>query len=183
MIFIFSKYKKMSSEEYSEIINLPYEKYKMADTFDFLIKNCLQTGDEEMLKFICENIAKKVYYKAFREMKMKIPLLCEEVIKNNPYNLLAVPYSLQTLELCILAMELSKGHYFCFVNPALQTYELALKCIEFDGKNLKHVRNDLIDENMINTALKENGEAVEYVKKSHTAKLHRCNNFKSIFDY
>ena len=159
-----SIYKKKSLEEYDRIINLKYEKYDMADTFDSLIKNCLEVENEETLKVVCEKIAKIIPYKVFREMKMKTPLLCKEIIKVDPYKLLAVPYNIQTTEFCTFAMELSNGRYFCWVNHQAQTYDMAVKAVNFDGKNLELVRYDLIDENMINIALKSNGEAIKYIK-------------------
>lgn len=159
-----SIYKKKSFEEYDMIINLKYKKYYMAFIFDSLIKNCLVVENEETLKFVCEKIAKIIPEEVFREMRMKIPLLCKEVIKVNPYTLLAVPYDMQTTEFCTIATELSNGKYFCWVAPQGQTYDIAVKAVIYDGKNLEFVRNDLIDENIINIALKSNGEAIKYIK-------------------
>lgn len=159
-----SIYKKKSVEEYERIINLKYEKYNMIDTFDSLIKNCLEVENEETFKIVCEKIAKRIPYKVFRQMKMKTPLLCKEVIKVDPSKLSAVPDKIKTTEFCAFAMELSNGKYFCWVNAQVQTYDIALKAVNSNGENLQFVRIDLIDENMINIALKSNGNAIKYVK-------------------
>jgi hypothetical protein len=39
------------------------------------------------------------------------------------------------------------------VNPQYQTYEMALKAVKTDGENLRWVRKDLIDENIIVVAI------------------------------
>ena len=106
----------------------------MIDTFDYLIENYLEVEDQQTLKNVCEKIIKIIPYKVFLEMRMKTQLLCTEVIKVDPHKLITTPYKFQTEELCNLAMELSNGRYFCFVNPQVQTYNVALRAVKFDGK-------------------------------------------------
>jgi hypothetical protein len=100
------------------------------DTFDSLVKNSLEADNEQILKIILDKMTK------------------------DPHNLIAVPHDIQTAEFCNFAMNISNGHYFPFVNPKLQTVEMALSAVKFHSKNLKHVRIDLIDENIINHVLK-----------------------------
>ena len=160
----FPELKKISMEDYDKYINIHYEKYEQIDLFDYLIMNCIHTENENTQRIIFQKIAKKTTPTVFREMKMKNELLCEEVIKSNPYNLIDVPYNLQTLKLCNLAIDLSYGDCLCFINPVIQTYEMALKCVKYKGINLEYVRQDLIDDILINTSLKSDGNAIKYVK-------------------
>ena len=162
-----TKFTKMTQNEYyNKIIEISKieNKYKMSENYDYLIMNCIKTEDnKEILQFICKIIANNISQNGLRYMKIIIPELAEEIIKVKPEYLLEL-YSVQTLELCIMAIELSNGYAFRFMKPSLQTYELVLKMVSIDGTNIQYIREDLIDSNIINIALSQNSEAIQFIK-------------------
>jgi hypothetical protein len=131
--------------------------------YDMMIKECLEIGDEEILRFLCKTISQKITPLAFIHMKMKIPMLCEYVLYLHPDFILYLPRNKQTHSLCKIVIEKSFGKYFNCIHPNSQTYQFAISEVSYDGLNLGYVRKDLIDENMINTALNSNGMAIKYV--------------------
>lgn len=156
--------KKIALKEYDNIINISCDKYEMAYRCDEIIKKCLEYEDNFILKYICKKIGQNITIKGFREMNMKIPLLCKEVIRQDPMKLSVIPNNIKTEYLCNIANEMSKGKAFMFVNLELQTYNMALKAVKHNGSNLKYVREDLINEEIITSAIKSDGKAIKYVK-------------------
>jgi hypothetical protein len=146
---------KSKSEDYDNIIKSlikDRDKYRTADRFDSLIKNSIHTDDKETHRLLCKKIANVIFFKAFREMQHKTIILCEEIVKVDPYFITIIPYELQSYNLCETVVNLSFGQFFKYIDPKLQTYELVLKAVEFDGSNIDYVRKDLINEYIKNVS-------------------------------